>query len=84
MIVTRERAIPLLANLTVVGVTSTVRGLPTEVPVGPEHGLGHESVINCDNLATVPKSAFGVRRGALDPQSLARLDQALRIALELD
>lgn len=84
MIVTRERAIPLLANLTVVGVTSTIRGLPTEVPVGPEHGLEYESVVNCDNLATVPKIAFGARRGALDPQSLARLDQALRVALALD
>lgn len=81
---TRERAIPLLANLTVVGVTSTIRGLPTEVPVGPEHGLEYESVVNCDNLATVPKTAFGARRGALDPQSLARLDQALRVALALD
>lgn len=83
-IVTRDRAIPLLANVTVAGITSTVRGLPTEVPVGPEHGLAHESVINCDNLDTLPKSALGARRGSLDPEALVRLRRALRIALDLD
>lgn len=74
----------MLANLTVVGVTSTIRGLPTEVPVGPEHGLGHESVINCDNLATLPKRAFALRRGTLDPNALVRLDASLKIALDLE
>lgn len=83
MIVTRDRAIPLLGNLTVVGVTSTIRGLATELAIGPEHGLGHESVVNCDNLATLPKAAFAARRGRLDPDALVRLNAALRIALDL-
>jgi mRNA interferase MazF len=83
VIVTRDRAIPLLANLTVVGVTSTLRGLPTEVTLGSEHGLHHESVVNCDNLATLPKAAFAARRGGLDPAAVARLNAALRIALDL-
>jgi len=82
--VTRSVAIPVLANVTVASVTSTVRGLPTEVTVGREHGLEHESVVNCDNLATLPKDALRTRRGALDPQSLHRLRHALRIALDLD
>jgi len=82
--VTRSVAIPVLANVTVASVTSTVRGLPTEVTVGREHGLEHESVVNCDNLATLPKDALRTRRGALDPQSLHRLRNALRIALDLD
>ncbi len=84
MIVTRDRAIPMVANVTVASVTRTVRGLPTEVTLGREHGLEHESVVNCDNLATLPKDALRTRRGLLDPQSLDRLRQALRIALELD
>ena len=64
--------------------TGTVRGLPAEVPLGPEHGLARECVLNCDSLFTVPKSALGTRRGELDPQSLARLRTALLIALELE
>lgn len=84
VIVTRDAAIPVLANVTVAGVTGTVRDLPTEVPVGPQHGLARESVVNCDNLFTIPKRAIGTRRGELDPEALARLRDALRIALDID
>lgn len=81
---TRDRAIPLLANVTVAAVTGTVRGLPTEVSVGKAQGLAREAVVNCDNLFTIPKSAVGSRRGELDPESLDRLRTALLIALDLE
>jgi mRNA interferase MazF len=84
VVVTRDRAIPVLANVTVAAVTGTVRGLPTEVPVGRAHGLAREAVVNCDNLFTIPKSAVGKRRGELDPESLERLRGALLIALDLE
>jgi mRNA interferase MazF len=82
--VTRGRAIPVLANVTVAAVTGTIRGLPTEVPLGTEHGLARDCVINCDNLFTIPKRALGRLRGDLDPASLDRLRTALRIALDLN
>ena len=82
--VTRDRAIPLLGNVTVVAVTSTVRGLPTEVPLGTPHGLAGDCVANCDTVYTIPKDALGSRRGALGPEERRALDDALRIALELD
>jgi mRNA interferase MazF len=69
--------------VTLAAITSTIRGLPTEVPVGAEHGLEHESVVNCDNLFTAPKSALRRRRGELDPESLDRLRSALLLALDL-
>lgn len=84
MIVTRDQAIPLLANVTVAGITSTVRGLSTEVGVGVREGLLRECVINCDNLFTMPKSELGAYRGSLGPEPMRRLDDALRIALDLD
>jgi mRNA interferase MazF len=84
VIVTRDRAIPVLANVTVAAVTGTIRELPTEVPLGPEHGLSREGVVNSDNLFTVPKTSLGRRRGELDPASLDRLRKALRIALDVD
>ncbi len=83
MVLTRDRAIPLLANVTLAGVTSRIRGLPTEVPLDRRHGLSRECVINCDNLFTLPKSALGRRRGQLDPESAGRLREALTIALGL-
>jgi mRNA interferase MazF len=84
VIVTRDRAIPVLANVTVAAVTGTIRDLPTEVPLGPEHGLARDCVLNCDNLFTIPKRALGRRRGELDPASIERLRDALRIALDVD
>jgi mRNA interferase MazF len=81
--VTRHRAIPILSSVTVAAVTGTIRDLPTEVPLGPEHGLARACVANCDNLFTVPKRALGARRGSLDAAALDRLGTALRIALDL-
>ncbi len=83
MIVTRDTALPVLNQIVVALVTGTVRGLPTEVPLGPEQGLARECVVNCDNLFTIPKRALGRRRGTLGPAETARLDQALQIALGL-
>jgi mRNA interferase MazF len=84
VILTRESAIPVLAAVTVAAITATVRDLPTEVSVGPRHGLRRDSVINCDNLFTVPKSALGRRRGDLGPEELVSLRDALVLALGLD
>ena len=84
MLITRDRAIPILANVTVAALTGTIRGLPTEVPLGPEHGLARECVVNCDNLFTIPKQALGTQRGELDTQSILRLRTALMIALDLE
>jgi mRNA interferase MazF len=84
VIVTRDQAIPMLANVTVAAITGTIRGLPTEVPLGPAQGLVRECVANCDNLFTIPKSSLGARRGELAAESLERLAAALKIALDLD
>ena len=70
--------------MTVAGVTGTIRDLPTEVPVREGEGLARESVINCDNLFTIPKSSLGRRRGSLGPELLERLRRALLIALDLE
>jgi mRNA interferase MazF len=84
VIVTRQVAIPSLNALTVALVTSRVRGIRTEVLVGAGDGLVHDSVVNCDNLATVPKQRLGRRLGHLQPGTLHRLNQAIIVALELD
>jgi mRNA interferase MazF len=84
VIVTRDTAIPVLSQVVVALITSKIRELPTEVPVGSDHGLLRDSVVNCDNLFTIPKHALGARRGQLDPAALRALRDALLIALELD
>lgn len=52
--------------------------------MGRGEGLNRESVVNCDDLVTTPKSVLGRRRGSLGPEATRQLDVALRIALGLD
>ena len=63
----------------------TVRhGLATQVPIGPEEGLKHESAIHCDELISLSKSALTGFVGALGPSQLRQLDQALMVALGVE
>lgn len=58
-------------------------GLATQVEVGIEEGLKHESSIHCDALISLPKPPLTDFVARLEPARLAALDQALRVALAL-
>ncbi len=64
-------------------ITSEGIGLPTEVSVGPRHGLTRDSVVDCDDLYTVGSDVLLHRVGAVDASTQADVDRALRIALGL-
>ena len=68
---------------TVALVTSTIRGIPVEVAVGPANGLAHDSVINVDELQTLRISRLVECIGELVPEQRARLDTALLFAFGL-
>ena len=61
LILTRELVRPHLARVTVAPITTTARGLSTEVPLGRANGLDHGCVVSCDNIVTVPKTALAGR-----------------------
>lgn len=78
LIVSRDVAIPVLNNVVVAPVTSTIRAIPTCVAVGPDEGVDHDGVATFENIAAVPKSVLTRRLGALGPAGRARLCAALR------
>lgn len=84
VVITRQVAIPVLSAVAVAMVTSTVRGIPSEIPLNFEHGLEQSCAANCDNLVTLAKARLHTRRGSLRVEDLDRLDDALRFALQLD
>jgi mRNA interferase MazF len=84
VVLTREIVRPRLRNLTVAPITSTVRGLSTEVPVGRANGLDHDSVISCDNVTTVPATTLLCTIGYLLPDQERALARALILAFDLD
>lgn len=58
--------------------------LSTQVSIGPEEGLKHQSWIVCDNLRSIRKRELTQYLGSLSWSKLAELDEALKIALALD
>ena len=58
-------------------------GLATQVELGAEDGLKHESSIHCDALVSLPKSMLTDFVARLPPLRMRALDQALRVALAL-
>lgn len=84
LVLTRELARPHLARVTVAPITSTARGLSTEIPVSSDNGLDHPSVVSCDNVVTMPTTALGRQIGRLLPEQEVALTAALHAAFDLD
>jgi mRNA interferase MazF len=64
-VVTRSEAVDVLTAVVVAPVTRTIRGIPTEIRLGPEEGLGRECVASFDNLQRVRRSVLTDRIGDL-------------------
>lgn len=84
LVLTRDLVRPYMTRVTVAPITSTVRGLSTEVPLGPANGLDDQCVVSCDNIVTVPKVALGRQIGYLLPAQEPALTAAIHAAFDLD
>jgi mRNA interferase MazF len=69
--------------VTVAPITTTIRGLSTEVPVGVRNGLDGPSVVSCHNIVTVPSDALGRRLGVLLASQEPVLTAAIQAAFDL-
>jgi len=84
LILTRELVRPHLATVTVAPITTTIRGLSTEVRVDAANGLAGPSVVSCDNITTIPTSAVGAQIGVLLDRQERDLSDAIGAAFDLD
>lgn len=84
LLLSRDQAYLVRALITVAPLTTRIRSIPVEVPLGPEDGLPSRCVVNLDSLSTIPKSALEARIVPLSPEKLRAADDALRFALGLD
>ncbi len=81
VILTREGAIGYLSTVTVAPITSTIRGVPSEVRLDATDGMKRECAVNLHNVVTVSKARLGRRVTALSPQRLREICTALGFAL---
>ncbi len=84
IVVSRQSLIDsAFSTVTCAPIYSNRHGLSTQLPVGIEEGLKHESAIYCDELVSLPKSVLTDYVGALRSSRLGELSRALAVALEL-
>jgi mRNA interferase MazF len=81
LILTRDQAIDGLQKLLAAPATRTVRGIPTEVPIGPEDGMPVDCVLSLDNTTPIAKVLLRERIATLDPAKLADVCRALNAAI---
>lgn len=84
LILTREAARGAMTKVTVAPITSTVKGLSSEVRVGPDNGLDHECAVALDNVVTVPRERLGRTVGYLSAAQELELARAVVLAYDLE
>jgi len=77
LVVTRSEAVPVLTWIVVAPISRTVRGIPTEIPLGAEEGLRVNCAASFDNLQPVRRALLVDRVGELGPSRRARICNAL-------
>jgi mRNA interferase MazF len=84
LLLSRDSAYSYLNKFIAVEITSTVRQIAVEVPLGRSEGLPRRCVANCDNVRTISRSALVKRIGRLAPARISELKRALGHALGSD
>lgn len=84
LVLTRDSALRYLASVTVAPITSTIRGVPSEVALGPEDGMRQPCAVNLHNLVTVSKDRLGPRLAWLDTERMRQICSALAFSLACD
>lgn len=82
LVMTRSAAIPVLHSVIAAPVSRTVRGIPTELRLGPDDGMPTDCVASFDNLRVVPKANLVQRVCVLEVARMEEACAALRIAID--
>lgn len=84
LLLTREQVRAVREQLAAASIASTVRGLSSEITVGPRNGLNHESALNRDLIATILRDALirPICHLLLDQE--LELSRALHLAFDLE
>lgn len=83
VLLSRDEAYRIRANVTVAPVTTRIRNIPVEVPLGVEHGLPRSCVVNLDSLVTIARSRLEREIAKLDLEKMTAIEDAIRFALDL-
>jgi len=83
VLLSRDEAYAVRNAVTIAEVTTTIRGIPVEVALGPEDGLPKKCVANLDTIATIRKDLLTKRITLLRNERLQQIDAAIKFSLSL-
>ena len=81
VVLTRDRAISYLSRVTVAPVTSTIRGVPSEIVLNEADGMKRPCAVNLHNMVTVSKQHLGRRVAVLSSERMVQVCAAIGFAL---
>ena len=84
VVLTRDSALPYLGTVTVAPITSTIRGVPSEVQLNEEDGMKAPCAVNLHNPVTVSQDRLGKRVAQLSALRMHEICAALRFSLGCD
>jgi mRNA interferase MazF len=84
LVLSRQDAIELLHTVMVAPITSTIHGAPSEVVVGQQEGLKHESAVNLDHVQTVERARLASYVGQVGRDKMREVCRALAVAVGCD
>lgn len=84
MVLTRDSAVAYLSTVTVAPITSTIRGVPSEVVLGEDDGMRQACAVNLHNAVTVPQQRVGKRVARLSALRMSEICAALRFSLSCE
>jgi mRNA interferase MazF len=83
VLLSRDEAYIVRNAITVAEVTSTIRGIPVEVELGPEDGLPKKCVVNLDTIVTIRKDLLTEGLTILRHEKIEKIDTAIKFALSI-
>ncbi len=83
LLLSRDEAYTIRELVIVAPVTTRIRHIPSEVPLGPEDGLPKPCVVNLDTITTIAKATLRDKLTTLSPEKLKAVEVALHFALGL-
>jgi mRNA interferase MazF len=81
LILTRDSVLDYLGEVTIAPITSTIRGIPSEVPLTPEDGMPRPCAVNLDHVQTVSRGKVGSLITVLPSNRMEEVRSALLFAL---
>jgi len=83
VLLSRNEAYAVRNAVTVAEVTSTIRGIPVEVELGPDDGLPKKCVVNLDTIVTIRKDLLIEKIAILRDEKIDQIDSAIKFALSV-